>query len=257
LIKEEIMTSTSLRPLIGLTCCSDRGPDWIPHAPEKYLDFLFRDYQRGVEFAGGIPVLIPIVKELSTIKVLLDRIDGLILTGGPDVTTRVYGEEPKVGIRRMDYERDLIEIEATKEAKRRGIPMLGICRGIQLLAVAFGGTLHQDISIELPGSLDHNQKAPKRTNTHKVRLKEKSRLFEILEEEVLWVNSNHHQAIKVLPSHFVATAKASDGIIEAIEDPRERFLIGVQWHPEATWIHDKASQSLFAALVKAAGEVMR
>ena len=106
------MTSPSPRPLIGLTCCSDRGPDWIPHAPEKYLDFLFRDYQRGVEFAGGIPVLIPIVENLSTIKALLDRIDGLILTGGPDVTTRFYGEEPTVGIRGVDYERDLIEIEA-------------------------------------------------------------------------------------------------------------------------------------------------
>ena len=86
--------------------------------------------------------------------------------------------------------------------------------------------------------------------------KQKSRLFEILKEETVWVNSNHHQAIKALPPHFVTTSTASDGIIEAIEDPRERFLIGVQWHPEATWIHDKASQSLFAALVKAAGEVM-
>jgi putative glutamine amidotransferase len=251
------MTPPSQRPLIGLTCCSDRGPDWIPHASEQYLDFLFRDYQRGVEFAGGIPALIPIVKDLSTVKALLGRIDGLILTGGPDVSTRFYGEEPKVGIRGMDYERDLIEIEATKEAKKRSIPILGICRGIQLIAVAFGGTLHQDISRELPRSLDHSQKAPKRINTHKVKLNTKSRLFKILQEETIWVNSNHHQAIKALPSHFVATAKASDGIIEAIEDPRERFLIGVQWHPEATWIHDKASQKLFAALVKAAGEVMR
>lgn len=251
------MTSTSPRPLIGLTCCSDRGPDWIPHAPEKYLDFLFRDYQRGVEFAGGIPVLIPIVKDLSTIKALLDRIDGLILTGGPDVSTRFYGEEPKVGIRGMDYERDLVEIEAAKEAKRRSTPLLGICRGIQLIAVAFGGTLYQDISRELPRSLDHSQKAPKRINTHKVKLDTKSRLFEILQEETIWVNSNHHQAIKALPSHFVATAKASDGIIEAIEDPRERFLIGVQWHPEGTWIHDKASQKLFTALVETAGKVMR
>jgi len=85
----------------------------------------------------------------------------------------------------------------------------------------------------------------------------KSILFEILKEETLWVNSNHHQAIKALPPGFLATATASDGLIEAIEEPRERFLVGVQWHPEGTWIHDKASQSLFAALVKAAGEVMR
>jgi putative glutamine amidotransferase len=130
----------------------------------------------------------------------------------------------------MDYERDLIEMEATKEAKRHGIPILGICRGIQLIAVDFGGTLHQHISIELPGSLDHSQKAPKRTNTHKVKLNEKSRIFEILKEKTLWVNSNHHQAIKALPPLFVATATAGDGIIVAIEDPRESFLIGVQWH---------------------------
>ena len=251
------MTSTSPRPLIGLTCCSDRGPDWIPHATEQYLDFIFRDYQRGVEFAGGVPVLIPIVKDLFTIKALLGRIDGLILTGGPDVSTLFYGEEPKVGMREMDYERDLIEIEAAKEAKRRSIPLLGICRGIQLIAVAFGGTLHQDISRDLPESLDHSQKAPKRINTHKVKLNTKSILFKILQEETLWVNSNHHQAIKALPTDFVATATASDGLIEAIEDPRERFLIGVQWHPEGTWIHDKSSQKLLAALVEAAGEVMR
>ena len=251
------MTPPSPRPLIGLTCCSDRGPDWIPHASEQYLDFLFRDYQRGVEFSGGIPVLIPIVKDLSTIKALLGRIDGLILTGGPDVSTRFYGQEPKIGIREMDYERDLIEIEAAKEAKRRSIPLLGICRGIQLIAVAFGGTLYQDISRELPESLDHSQKAPKRINSHKVQVNTKSILFEILKEETLWVNSNHHQAIKALPPGFLATATASDGIIEAIEEPRERFLIGVQWHPEGTWIHDKASQNLFAALVKSAGDVMR
>jgi len=160
-------------------------------------------------------------------------------------------------MREMDYERDLIEIEAAKEAKRSGIPLLGICRGIQLIAVAFGGTLHQDISEELPGSLDHSQKAPKRINTHKVKLKTKSRLFEILQEEIIWINSNHHQAIKVLPPGFVATATSSDGIIEAIEDPCERFLIGVQWHPEGTWNHDKSSQKLLSALVKSAGEVTR
>ena len=251
------MTPPSTRPLIGLTCCSDRGPDWIPHASERYLDFLFRDYQRGVEFAGGIPVLIPVSKDLSTVNALLDRIDGLILTGGPDVSTRFYGEEPRLGMREMDYERDLVEIEAVKEAKRRGTPLLGICRGIQLIAVAFEGTLHQDISTELPESLDHSQKAPKRINTHKVTLNKKSRLFEIIKEETLWVNSNHHQAIKALPPGFVTTATASDGIIEAIEDPRERFLISVQWHPEGTWVNDKASQKIFTALVKAAGEVMR
>jgi len=239
-------------PLIGLTCYSSVGPDWIQHTPNHYMDFLFRDYSLAVESAGGIPVLLPVIEDLATVKSAVARLDGLLLTGGHDVAPRLYGQEPKPGLREMDYERDLMEIEAVKEAERRGLPILGICRGIQLLAVAFGGTLYQDIFREAPDCLDHNQKAGKRVNTHTVKVEKSSRLYRIIGAETIWVNSNHHQAVKDLPADFVVTARAGDGIIEAVERPNYHYLLGVQWHPEGTWREDEVSKKIFASLVEAA-----
>jgi len=240
------------KPLIGLTCYSSAGPDWAQHSPGHYMDFVFRDYPRGVEAAGGTPVLLPVMKDMATVRSAVARLDGLLLTGGHDVAPRLYGQEPRVGIREMDYDRDLMEIEAVKEAERRGLPILGICRGIQLLAAAFGGTLYQDIFRETPDCLDHTQKAGKRVNTHKVKVEKSSKLYRIVGAETIWVNSNHHQAVKDPPADFVVTARAADGIIEAMERPDDRYLLGVQWHPEGTWREDEASMKIFGSLVEAA-----
>ena len=246
------MTTKSTKPLIGLTCLSLSSSDWVQNAPGTYLDVVFREYSRGVESAGGLPVLIPVFKDLETNCEVLERIDGLLLTGGRDICPRFFGEESMVGIGEMDYERDLLEIGLTREAEKLGIPILGICRGIQVISVAFGGTLYQDIYTQMPGCLDHNQKATKATNTHTVRVARGYRLFKILESETVWVNSNHHQAVKDLPPGFVASATAGDGVIEAIEKPDDPFLLGIQWHAEGTWMHDEASRKIFAALVEAA-----
>ena len=200
--------------------------------------------------------MIPVFKDLEATRAVLDRIDGLLLTGGRDVCPRFFGEEPIVGIGEMDYERDLIEIELTRQAERLDMPILGICHGIQVISVAFGGTLYQDIYSQMPGCLDHNQKAIKETNTHTVRVVRGSGLFKILGSETVWVNSNHHQAVKDLPPGFVASATASDGIIEAIEKPDYPFLLGIQWHAEGTWMHDEASRRIFSALVEAARQKM-
>ena len=145
-----------------------------------------------------------------------------------------------------------MELELTRGAEERGIPILGVCRGIQLICVAFGGSLYQDIYSQVPDCLDHNQKATKRTNTHTVKVTEGSRLYELVKSEVIWVNSNHHQAVKDLPPGFVVSATASDGIVEAIERPDYPFLVGIQWHAEGTWVHDEASRNIFSALIKAA-----
>ena len=196
--------------------------------------------------------MIPVFKDLEATRAVLARIDGLFLTGGKDVCPRLFGEEPIVGIRGMDYERDLMEIELTREAERLDMPILGICRGIQVISVAFGGTLYQDIYTQVPGCLDHNQKAIKGTNTHTVRVVSGSGLSKILKSGTAWVNSNHHQAVKDLPPGFVTSATANDGIIEAIEKPDHPFLLGIQWHAEGTWMHDEASRRIFSALVEAA-----
>ena len=162
------MATKPAKPLIGLTCLSISSSDWVQNAPGKYLDAVLREYSRGVESAGGIPVLIPVFEDVEATRAVLARIDGLLLTGGRDVCPRCFGEEPIVGIREMDYERDRIEIALTREAEKLGMPILGICRGIQVISVAFGGTLYQDIYTQMPGCLDHNQKATKATSTHTV-----------------------------------------------------------------------------------------
>ncbi len=246
------MTDKLSKPLIGLTCNSNHGPDWARHPPGHYTDFVFREYPRAVEFAGGIPILIPVMEDLEAARAVVSRIDGLFLTGGPDISPRLFGEEPKVGIREMDYDKDLMELELVREAERAGMPILGICRGIQLISVAFGGTLYQDIFTQVSDCLDHNQKAAKRVNTHTIKVTKTSKLFKIVGAETVWVNSNHHQAVKDLPPGFVTSAVANDGIVEGIERPDYPFLIGVQWHPEGTWAHDEVSRNIFAALVEAA-----
>jgi len=250
------MTKYKAKPLIGLTCFSTSRSDWVENAPGLYLDASFRDYSRGVESSGGIPVLIPVIKDPETMSSTVQRLDGLLLTGGPDVCPRFFGEEPIVGIREIDYERDLMELELVRQAEKRDMPILGICRGIQLISVAFGGTIYQDIFVEAPDCLDHYQKAPKGTNTHKVRVAKASKLFEIVKTEILWVNSHHHQAVKEPPPGFIISATAADGIVEAIERPGDSFLMGLQWHAEGTWIKEEASRKIFADFIDAAGKRM-
>ena len=200
--------------------------------------------------------MIPVMKDMEVVRGVIARIDGLLLSGGQDICPRIFGEETMVGIREMDYDRDLMELELAREAKKVRMPILGICRGIQLLSVAFGGTIYQDIFNQVSGCLDHTQKATKRVNTHTVKVIEASRLFEIVGDETVWVNSNHHQAIKDMPDGFITSAKANDGIIEAIEKPDYPFLLGVQWHPEGTWEHDEVSRKIFSALIEAARKKM-
>jgi putative glutamine amidotransferase len=190
----------------------------------------------------------------ETLKATIEMIDGLILTGGPDICPRLYGEESICGIGEIDHALDLMQLEAVREADRKRIPTLGICRGIQTIALALGGTLYQDIRAQVKSNLDHLQKADKGVNTHRVTITNPSKLFQIVGTETLWVNSRHHQAVRTLPPDLVATAKSSDDLIEAIEKPNHPFLLGVQWHPEGTFTQDEASQKLFAALVTAAKE---
>ena len=250
------MTKDTSKPLIGVTCFSTSWSDWVQNAPGLYLDAVFRGYSRGVEFAGGIPVLIPVHKDTETARSLVPRLDGLLLTGGPDVCPRFFGEEPMVGIREMDVERDRTELALVRHAEKRGMPILGICRGIQLIAVAFGGTIYQDIFSQVPGCLDHYQKAPKGMNTHRVKVTKTSKLLEMVKTETVWVNSHYHQAVNQLPDGFIISATAGDGIVEAIERVDYPFLMGVQWHAEGTWMQEETSQRILTRFVKAAGVMM-
>ena len=148
-------------PLIGLTCGSRTGPDWVASAPTRPGDFLFRDYSSGVLVAGGLAALLPVPDRdpvrADLARRILERLDGLILTGGPDVHPRLYGEEPLRGLGEIDHPRDLFEMELVRAAAELEVPVLGICRGVQVINAAFGGTLYQDLATQAPGCLEHAQ----------------------------------------------------------------------------------------------------
>ncbi len=191
---------------------------------------LGQGYYQSVVAAGGVPVIIPPVADTDTIVNTLSRIDGLILSGGGDFNPLWTGEEPSVKLGGINKERDLPELLITRLAYNRQIPMLGICRGIQTLAIALGGEVDQDISDK--GTVKHSQNADRSEPTHSVTIAHDSILAQLYNHERIAVNSFHHQAVKAPGDKFRVVAKAADGIIEAIESTEFKSILGVQWHPE-------------------------
>jgi putative glutamine amidotransferase len=252
------------RPLIGITANTAAGGRWADHALSHEKDFVWRDYSAGVAAAGGLPVLLPCVAGASgepdhgnahLVAETVGRLDGLLLTGGLDIAPEHYGEEPHRKLEGVDVAKDALELAAVAAARARGIPILGVCRGVQLLAVAFGGALYQDIEAQVQGPLGHRQDRDPRHPSHAVQVEAGSRLAAIVGQAgPLRVNSYHHQAVKRVPDGFRVAARAADGVIEALEgaDPRHGFVLGVQWHPETLWRRDGAALGLFRALVQAA-----
>ena len=191
---------------------------------------LGQGYYKSLVAAGGVPVIIPPVADTDTIVNTLSRIDGLILSGGGDFNPLWTGEEPSVKLGGINKERDLPELLITRLAYNRQIPMLGICRGIQTLAIALGGEVDQDISDK--GTVKHSQNADRSEPTHSVTIAHDSILAQLYNHERIAVNSFHHQAVKAPGNQFRVVAKAADGIIEAIESTEFKSILGVQWHPE-------------------------
>ena len=247
------MTNKKKRPLIGLTSASWFISEWTERAPGQATDFVARDYTHGVENAGGIPVMIPAARTPENAADVLDRLDGLLLTGGVDICPRFYGQEPMLGLKDLDYERDVTEFELTRAAVERKMPILGVCRGIQLLNAALGGTLYQDIHTQVEGCQNHTPRVPKRINSHMATIVPGTRLHRIAGQDRIMVNSQHHQAVRDLAPGLVITARADDGIVEAVENPDYPFMLAVQWHPEGTWPTDKTSEAIFKAFIQAAG----
>ena len=191
---------------------------------------LSQGYYQSVVAAGGVPMIIPPVEDPNTLVNTLDRIDALILSGGGDINPLFGGDEPSPRLRGINQKRDLPELMITRLAYNRQIPILGICRGIQALAIAFGGKVAQDISIQ--ANVKHSQEADRAEQTHSIKIAEDSILYKLYGEEKLYVNSFHHQAVKETGDKFRVVAKSSDGMIEAMESCEYKSIIGVQWHPE-------------------------
>jgi putative glutamine amidotransferase len=229
------------RPAIGISIGNDNR--------KKDFFALRDDYVRAVEKAGGLPlVLAP--GEPEDAAELLAHVDGLMLTGGADVDPELYGEDRHEKTVRVIRGRDRFEIALCRESLSRDMPLLAICRGHQVLNVATGGTLVQDIPSQLEGASDHDPDTERWEPAHDVRVLPGTRLREILGRDHLAVNSFHHQAVNRLGEGLIVSAYAAeDDVIEGIEVPGRRLAVGVQWHPEAFWDHEPNFQALFERLV--------
>jgi putative glutamine amidotransferase len=215
------------------------------------------DYKNAISHAGGEG---RVVHAADGVEAALAGSSGLLLTGGDDVDPSRYHEAPHPAVVRVAPERDEFEIALVIEARKRGLPILAICRGIQVLNVALGGTLVQDIASQVPGAIDHKLTVPPHQPfelAHEVWVERDSLLANLLRERLVdgdscEVNSRHHQAVSKLASGLRVTATAPDGIIEAIEDPSAKFCLGVQWHPENFW-RTGEFRALFEGFLAAAG----
>jgi putative glutamine amidotransferase len=244
----------SSAPLIGVSTSEVRIPEDVDQTayaePPRRELAVGVTYAEAVEQAGGIPVVIPPVAT-EVIDGLLSRLGGLCISGGPDLDPSFYGADPHPELGPTFPDLDRFELALLRHAQARGLPVLAICRGTQLLNVSRGGTLIQHLPDRVDGSIAHRQTEPGRLATHAVRIDGSSRLRGLLGSDELLVNSFHHQGIERLGTGLRAVAWSPDGVIEAIEAPARHFAVGVQWHAESL-VHDTPHAALFAALVRAA-----
>ena len=240
--------NTSPRPIVGITGNLDAETCKLAVA-----------YYKSVELAGGVPVIIPPTRSRHTMLNTLGRIDALVLSGGADINPLYMGEEPEQGLHGINPERDAFELLLARLAFDRQIPILGICRGIQTLALALGGEMHQDI-YSLPDGkklLKHSQDAPRNTLTHSVEILPDTLLAGICGAGKIMVNSFHHQAVSRAGKHMKVSAYAADGVIEAVESSEFKPVLGVQWHPECLTEDGNApARKLFEWIVDE-GEIYR
>jgi len=244
-----------LPPIIGITATLKEDVDAVAERPLGKFVRADLDYVEGVAGAGGVPVVLPPTGDEGAAEAMIQSLDGLLLSGGSDLDPGYYGEEPVPELGITLPERDAFEMTLVRLALRRRMPVFGICRGMQVLNVALGGTLYQDLPSQWEWDvLKHRQDTPKWQPTHEVRVREGSYIAEVMGCEVVKVNSYHHQGVRVLAEGLVATGRSSDGVIEAVEaeDLSQRWLLGVQWHAEAMRGAGPQQECLFEAHVSAA-----
>ncbi len=220
---------------------------------------LAEGYYQSILRAGGVPVIIPPYEDAGLLVQTLNRIDGLLLTGGGDINPLFLGEEPVKELHGINHKRDRQELLLAKLAADRQIPTLGICRGIQILNAALGGTLYQDIHTQMEGThIKHSQELDRSYASHTVEIEADSLLYQLFQTNVLPVNSFHHQAIKEPAPGFKVCARATDGVIEAMESTEYKSIIGVQWHPECFILaNDESMMPLFRWLIQEASSFQK
>lgn len=247
-----------MKPLIGITCNFDPtdSAGMLTHfgVAGQGFHMLAEHYIKAVEKAGGIPIMIPIYQDFDNAKTLVDRMDGILISGGNDVDPQRYGElisKECGGIVPERDEQDIAIVKYVIEATSK--PILGICRGIQVFNIAMGGTIYQDLG--KAGFHDHFISAmPLNHASHEVVVEEKCLLYDIFGAKKVAVNSFHHQAVKNLGNHLVTIARsATDGVVEAVEIPGNRMALAVQWHPEMMYDSDEQAK-IFTRFIKEAAK---
>ena len=231
----------SMKPLIGLTPIVDVARDSL---------WMLPGYMQGIEAAGGIGVMLPLTDDAATLKNIIDRVDDILLTGGNDVAPALYGEEREPFCGESDPLRDGMEMHLIELVLQANKPLLGICRGLQILNTVLGGTLYQDLKTQTGTTLVHKMEKPYDRTVHEVTILPDTPMAELYGLGELAVNSRHHQGIKTLAPALRAQAVAPDGLIEAVYMPEYRFVQAVQWHPEHRW-QAAESQSLLRSFVDA------
>ena len=234
-------------PVIGLTMSRTTSQQGLP------MMSITDAYVAAILEAGGIPVMIPLGISEEQVADITNRLDGVLFTGGGDVHPFKYGGQEHPLVNSVDEDRDRVEIELFQEIVQDQLPFLGICRGLQVINVACGGSLYEDIVDQRPGSFRHSYYPdwPRDYLAHNVKISEESRLAQIVGQTELQVNSLHHQGINLAASGLKVTAHAPDGVIEAVEMPAYPFGLAVQWHPE--WLRDQEQmRAIFRAFIDAA-----
>lgn len=239
------------RPIIGITCSMEYRAEGRKYPTSQAFDYINRSYYEAVERSGGVAIVLPDSRRREVVDKYSSMIDGLLVSGGNDVDPVFYGERKTSKNLNITRERDIFEIALVRKAKTKKIPLLAICRGMQLVNVALGGSLYQDFTFEkkfldhtLEGSAIYKKK-------HPVIIDQRSELFKIIRKKRILVNTSHHQMVKRVAPKFVATAwSEKDGVVEAIESKDEHCLLCVQWHPEL--MKDKSSKALFDSLIQSA-----
>jgi putative glutamine amidotransferase len=232
------------KPLIGIGC------DVAPVSNEELRErvFIWATYLDAIVDAGGTPLLVPV--HASELERVVDVLDGLVLAGGDDIAPEVYGDDPRACGELLDPRRQRNDMTLARLARDKALPLLGICLGCQVINVAAGGTLVQDIPSECPGALEHRG-GPGKRRRHVVEIDPESMLASIVGSPTVDVNSGHHQSILQTGEGIRIVARTTDGVVEAVEDPSHPFYLGVQWHPEEM-IDEDSARRLFEALIGAA-----
>lgn len=236
---------SSQKPIIGILCDIDK--DAKKDSPRYFVK---SNYVSAIREAGGVPLIIPPLKDENDLTKSLNLIDGLLIPGGDDIDPKYFNEKPHPSITLTDPEIMEFQLEFCRKAIGKDLPVFGICAGHQIINIACGGNIYQDIPSQYSNPIKHKRdEDEKQDPTHNIKIERSTKLYNIFQKDEILVNSTHHQALRDIAEGFIVTARSEDEIIEAIESKKHNFVIGVQWHPENLYKEDKLFLKLFEQMV--------